>query len=163
MAADFENFCALTRPRLVGALALHCGDRGVAEEIAQETLLRTWQRWDEVSTAAPRAWAYRVAFNLANSWHRRRMVEFRARRRNRSLASAEPDHAQAIAVRAAVAHLPPRRRTALLLRYYLDLSVNETAGVMQCSPGTVKALCAQAAASLQRHPSLVDVQGADSA
>jgi RNA polymerase sigma-70 factor (ECF subfamily) len=67
-------------PRLVGALALHCGDRGTAEELAQEALARAWQRWTQVQQMQnPSAWIYRVAFNLATSWFRRRAAETRAR------------------------------------------------------------------------------------
>jgi RNA polymerase sigma factor (sigma-70 family) len=69
-----------------------------------------------------------------------------------------PDHAQAVAVRQAVAALPPRRRAALVLRYYLDLSVADTAEVMGCSQGAVKALSAQAVTKLRAHPLLTDVE-----
>jgi RNA polymerase sigma factor (sigma-70 family) len=118
----FAGFCARVRPRLVGALALHCGDRGAAEELAQEALARAWERWAQVRQMQnPSAWTYRVAFNLATSRFRRRAAESRARQRSMPVAPALPDHAQAVAVRAAVAALPPRRRTALVLRYYLDL------------------------------------------
>jgi RNA polymerase sigma factor (sigma-70 family) len=157
----FSGLCARVRPRLVGALALHCGDRGVAEELAQEALARAWERWAVVQQARdPAAWCYRVAFNLAASWFRRRAAEARARQRSLPAAPALPDHAKALAVRRAVAALPPRRRTALLLRYYLDLSVADTAEVMGCRPGTVKALCAQAGAALRDHPLLADVEDA---
>jgi RNA polymerase sigma-70 factor (sigma-E family) len=156
----FAGFCALVRPSLVGALALHCGDRGVAEELAQEALARTWERWTKVRRMPnPSAWTYRVAFNLATSWFRRRAAETRARQRDQPVAQTLPDHAQAVAVRAAIAALPPRRRTAMVLRYYLDLSVADTAEVMSCSPGTVKALCAQATAVLRTHPLLTEVEG----
>jgi RNA polymerase sigma-70 factor (sigma-E family) len=156
----FAGFCARVRPNLVGALALHCGDRGVAEEVAQDALARTWERWTKVQRMPnPTAWTYRVAFNLATSWFRRRAAETRARQRDQPVEPAPRDHAQAVAVRAAVAALPPRRRTAVVLRYYLDLSVADTAEVMGCSPGTVKALCAQATATLRSHPLLTEVEG----
>jgi RNA polymerase sigma-70 factor (sigma-E family) len=148
------------RPNLVGALALHCGDRGLAEEVAQDALARTWERWTNVQRMSnPTAWTYRVAFNLATSWFRRRAAETRARQRDQPVQPAYPDHAQAIAVRAAIAALPPRRRTAVVLRYYLDLSVADTAEVMGCSSGTVKALCTQATATLRTHSLLTEVEG----
>lgn len=158
-ATSFEDFCVAARPRLVGALALHCGDRGTAEELAQEALIRTWQRWDEVEMMSqPAAWTYRVAFNLSASWYRRRSAERRARRRRGDPDRTEPDHDQALVVRSAVASLPPRRRMALVLRYYLDLSVAETAAVMRCREGTVKALCAQAVASLRTLPAFAHAE-----
>lgn len=155
----FERFCAEVRPRLVGALALHCGDRLVAEELAQDALVRAWERWPQVRAARdPAAWTYRVAFNLSASAFRRRGAERRARDRTREADPAIADHAQAVAVRVAVAQLSPRRRTALLLRHYLDLPIAEVAVAMSCSPGTVKALCAQAAAILREDPRLADVE-----
>jgi RNA polymerase sigma-70 factor (sigma-E family) len=157
--STFTVFCGRVRPRLVGALALHCGDRGTAEELAQEALARVWERWTQVQQMQnPSAWTYRVAFNLATSWFRRRAAETRARERSVPVSPPMPDHAQAVAVRQAVAALPPRRRAALVLRYYLDLSVADTAEVMGCSQGAVKALCAQAATTLRAHPLLTEVE-----
>lgn len=46
-------------------------------------------------------------------------------------------------VRAAVAALPPRQRTAVVLRHLADLPVREVAGVLGCAEGTVKALTSQ--------------------
>ena len=45
--------------------------------------------------------------------------------------------------------LPPRRRAAAVLRYYCDLSVEETAEVLECSPGTVKSQTARGLDSLR--------------
>lgn len=148
---EFREFCAQVRPDLLGALALHCGDRGLAEDLTQEALARAWERWPQVREArSSRAWTYRVAFNLSASRFRRKAAERRARRRAGPTAEAiEEDRATGMAVRAAVADLPARRRTALVLRYYLQLSVTETATAMGCAEGTVKALCAQAIASLR--------------
>ena len=39
--------------------------------------------------------------------------------------------------------LPPRRRAAVVLRYYCDLSVEETAEILECAPGTVKSQTAR--------------------
>jgi len=58
--ADVVSFCRRVYPSLLGGLTLHCRDRGIAEEIAQETLVRVWERWSIVRTAAaPEAWAWR--------------------------------------------------------------------------------------------------------
>jgi RNA polymerase sigma-70 factor (sigma-E family) len=143
-------FCRELHPRLVGALALHCGDRDVAAELAQETLARVWEKWSTVERhEAPEAWAFRVAFNLAASRYRRRAAERRAHGRLGAPEVHEPDADDALAVRAAVASLPPRQRAALVLRYFADLSVERTAEVLGCRPGTVKSLTSQAIASLR--------------
>lgn len=54
-----------------------------------------------------------------------------------------------IAVRRAVAELPRRQKTALVLRYYAELSVVDTAEVMSCRPGTVKSLTHRAIDNLR--------------
>jgi RNA polymerase sigma factor (sigma-70 family) len=144
-------FCQREWPRLVGSLSLFTGDGDLAQELAQETLARVCRDWRKVSNLdAPGAWAHRVALNLARSHFRHRAV---ARRYGGRLESSvqidEPDTATAIAVRHAVARLPVRQRTALVLRYFADLSVAETAETMRCPEGTVKTLTRQAILALR--------------
>jgi RNA polymerase sigma-70 factor (sigma-E family) len=147
---DASTFCRELHPRLVGALALHCGDRDVAHELAQETLARVWERWPSVKDKdSPEAWAFRVGFNLASSRFRRRAAERRANARAAMVDDEPADVTDALAVRAAVAGLPPRQRAAVVLRYFADLSVDQTAAVLGCAPGTVKSLTSQAIASLR--------------
>jgi RNA polymerase sigma-70 factor (ECF subfamily) len=148
--SDASDFCRELHPRLVGALALHCGDRDVAQELAQETFARVWERWSSVRTMdSPEAWAFRVGFNLAASRFRRAAAERRARARFGPPAEHVPDTADALAVRAAVGALPPRQRAAIVLRYFADLPVAQAAEVLGCAPGTVKSLTSQAIATLR--------------
>lgn len=134
-----EQFCERIGPRLVGSLALFCGDRMLAEEFAQEALTRAIERWTRVSMmASPEAWTYRTAFNLARSSFRRSAVARRARGPACGVVSL-PDSAESIALRDAVVALPHRQRAVIVARFYLDLDVAETARVLGCRPGTVKA------------------------
>ena len=144
-----ERFCADVGPRLVGSLTLYCGDRLLAEELAQEALARAIERWVRVGRmAAPEAWVYRTAFNLARSSFRRAAAERRARTRLPH-AAAMPDATDAIAVRDAVQALPPRQRQVIIARYYLGLDVAETARVLGCRDGTVKAHTFKAMSNLR--------------
>lgn len=153
------DFCRAEHPRLVGAMSLYTGDVALAEELAQEALARACRQWSQVSAmAAPGAWVHRIAINLANSHFRRALLERRARQH---LAAAErratePDATSALAVRTAVAALPRRQRTAVVLRYFLDLPVKDVADVMGCRDGTVRALTSQAITTL-RNSHLLDV------
>ena len=161
--ADAEAFCIRVRPWLVGSLSLYCGDADVAEELAQDTLARVWDRWGAVATmASPEAWTYRVALNLANSHYRRRAAERRANARQECIRLDAPDAdaADALAVRQAVSLLPKRQRAALVLRYYADLPVTETATLLGCAPGTVKALTHQAIAALRASVGTFELQEA---
>jgi RNA polymerase sigma-70 factor (sigma-E family) len=160
LPADLASFCEEQHPRLVGALSLYCGDPDVGEELAQDAIAYAIRDWKKVRAKdSPAAWLYRVALNLAHSYFRRKRAERRATERLRSLsARGEPgdDQATAHSVRAAVAALPRRQRQALVLRYFLDLSVVQVAHLMDCSEGTVKALTHHAIANL-RHGGCVDL------
>ncbi|HVE47935.1 MAG TPA: sigma-70 family RNA polymerase sigma factor [Acidimicrobiales bacterium] len=150
---DAEEFCNRMRLRLVGALVLMCGDRGVAEQLAQDTLVRVWERWGHVSQMeSPEGWMFRTGFNLAASWRRRRQAEWRANRRASAatLVQREPDLADVEAVRRSVASLPTRQRAVIVARFYLGYDVAGAASLLGCSPGTVKAATHQALANLRR-------------
>jgi RNA polymerase sigma factor (sigma-70 family) len=143
-----DDFCRRQYGRLVGMLGLYCGDRDTAEDLAQEALARLCRHWDELPTERDaERWLTRVAFNLAKSslrtrLTRRRVVEQHGRELTRDGGSADP--ANAVAVRAAVAGLPERERRVLILRYFADLPVAQTAVLMRCPEGTVKTLTRQA-------------------
>jgi RNA polymerase sigma-70 factor (sigma-E family) len=152
VTTECERFIAELHPRLVGGLTLQCGDRALAEELAQETLVRVWDRWAVVASAdSPEAWAWRVALNLSASWFRRRGAERRATGRLAVVPQREPssDAADRLAVREAVAALPARQRAVLVLRYFDDLGVSDAAAALGCAPGTVKSLTHKAIAGLR--------------
>ena len=150
---DLVAFCREQQGRLVGILTLYCGDKDVAEELAQEALVRACNNWRSLRRMPlPEAWVHRVAINLANSHFRRKLAERRARARAASralLVHRDPDPDTSVAVRRAVAGLPKRQRMALLLRYFADLPVAEVAHAMGCPEGTVKTLTHRAIASLR--------------
>lgn len=152
---ELEAFCQAAYSRLLGALILQCGDQAAAEELVQDTLVRVIDRWDQVSDMAyPMSWAHRVAYNLANSHFRRRAAERRAygrqsQRRDLDWTTVDPDSADAVAIRRAVARLPERQRCALTLRYYGDLPVDAVAEAMGITTGSVKVFTSRALAALR--------------
>jgi RNA polymerase sigma factor (sigma-70 family) len=150
---ELAEFCRVEYRRLVGLLSLYCRDRHVAEELAQDALVRVVSHWSTVRTLdAPSAWTYRVAINLANSHLRRRLAERRASRRlqARAMAAAtDPDTTTALAVRATVSGLPKRQRAVVVLRFFADLSVREVSQLLGMPEGTVKTLTASGLAALR--------------
>lgn len=126
-------------------LSLHTGDVETARDLSQETLVKVCVHWRKVrSLEVPQAWVTRVALNLATSHHRRSAV----RRRHTadtggdtSPTSVRDD--EGWMVRAAVASLPERQRTAVILRYFEDLPVDAVSDLMGVSPSAVKKLTAR--------------------
>lgn len=149
----FTAFCEREYPAIVGALSLWCGDRGLAEEVASEAFARAYRDWGRVQDLdAPGAWVRRVAINLATSTFRRRRAERRACRRLAGRAVPQPDEpegAQGVAVREALQQLREDHRTVLVLRYFLDLSIDEVAQTMRRSRTGVTTLTQRASAALR--------------
>lgn len=163
--AELDTFCAIEYPRLVRALDLYTGDRAIAEDLAQEALVRACQRWRRVRTLqSPGGWTYRVAVNLANSHLRRRRAEVRANRRSIDGGSAQTESlhqaADRLAVREALAALTPPQREVIVLRYYLGRSANEAAELMGMPASTVRSHTKRALDALRRDlgEELVDME-----
>jgi RNA polymerase sigma-70 factor (ECF subfamily) len=110
------------------------GDPAAAEDIAAETLIRTYVSWSRVRAFEYReAWVARVATNLAIKSSRQRATAH---------ASVVTDESDATATRLALvealARLPRRQREAVALRYLADLSIDDVASTLGVSAGTVK-------------------------
>lgn len=140
---ELVAFCEAEFPRLVGALGLLVDDVGVAEELAQEALLRVAERWERIRDfERPGGWVHHVAVNLARSRWRRQRAERRALRRAapgpRAADHHDPDVAVQVAVRHALAGLPQAQREVLVLRHLLGCTTSETARLLGTSPAAVK-------------------------
>ena len=149
---DFEAFCHGQNPRLIRMLTLYCGDAELARDLTQETLVRAWVHWRKVRRMdRPDLWTKRVALNLATSQFRRRRTERIVEGRLSTGAMLEQleEGSDRVAIRAALMRLSKRQRTAILLRYLEDLSVDQTADLMSCSAGTVKKLTARGLVGLR--------------
>ena len=148
----FDAFCLRAYPNLVAALTHRCGDAFLAEEFAQDALVTACRRWPDVSRLqSPEGWCYRVGANAAASWFRRRKAEQRAHERARGAAVsiAASDPTDELAVRAALATLTPPLRDAVILRYFLDLSVEETAEALGASPAAIRTRTHRAVSALR--------------
>lgn len=161
MHPDFERFCEDVWPRLVAALAHYTGDARLAEEFAQDALIRAGDRWARVGhMRSPAGWTFRVGANLAHSHFRRRAAERRALQRHGPPDESQPDPADALAVQRALQDLPDRQRQAVVLRYYLDLSPDEAGEVLGVSGQAVRNLTHRAIATL-RDTFIIDEETTD--
>lgn len=147
-AGGFEDWYRSAYPRLLASLALMTGDRSVAEDVAAEACSRCLQRWDEGRPPDdPSAWTYTVAVNLARrTWRRRRKEQdlLATVAPPSALVSAEPE----LELWRAVAALPDRARTAIVLRYLGGLAEADIGSIMGIAPGTVAATLSKARARL---------------
>jgi RNA polymerase sigma-70 factor, ECF subfamily len=157
----FESFYSSNYVPLVRTLWSYCGERGTAEEAAQEAFVRASRDWRRVSKMrSPTGWIYRVAMNEVNGKYRRRAAFWRAATRHGSVERQEPDDvAGRVGLQQALQRLPARQRAALTLHYFADLSVQETAEVLETRPGTVKSLLSRGRTALA--PQLDDAKESD--
>jgi len=128
------------RPVVALAYALSGSTSGV-EDLAQEAFLVAYREWDRVGRYDdPGAWVRRVVANRSVSVWRRRVAELKALSRlvgrNRT-APTEMESANE-QVWKAVRRLPRRQAQVVALRYLEDRPVDEIAGILECSAGTVK-------------------------
>jgi RNA polymerase sigma-70 factor (ECF subfamily) len=132
-------------------LSLWCNDSYVAQELAEETLARVCRDWAKVQRLDhPEAWTRRVALNLAFSSFRRRKAERRALSLSeRVQQSNQSDSAADVELRSLIATLPKRQRTAVVLRYYSDLTYAEIGSVMEIPESTAKSLVARSVKRLR--------------
>ena len=127
-------------------------DWGEAEELAQDAMARTFAAWSRVGPRQRAAYARKVLLNRHRSLLRRAVVE--ARHALTSRPQAEPRHepdfsGDDLLLWQALRQLPARQRTAIVLRYYLDLSEAEVARQLGVPAGTVKSLVHRGLARLR--------------
>ncbi len=150
---DFESFVRRCSGSLFRTALLLSADHSDAEDLLQLALLRTCRRWKS-ARESPEAYARRVLVNLCHDSHRQ------ARRRvgeepldRADLLAAPSDAVDAVlgrnAVVMALRQLPSRQREVVVLRFYLDLSIAQTADAIGASEGTVKSYTARAITRLR--------------
>src|SRR6476469_6418643 len=149
--AEFSEFVHASWPSLYRTAYLLLGDRGLAEDPVQTALAKTYAAWSRVRTveAAP-GYARTTLVNTAASWFRRK--SWRNEHPTESLpeTSYEHDASARPTVLDALRALPPRQRAVIVLRFYEDLSVADTATALGCSEGTVKSQTSKALDTLRR-------------
>ena len=150
---EFSEYFAARVHALRNTAYLLCGDWHRAEDITQLAMLRLYVAWPRLARRdALDAYARRVVVRTFLAENRR------SRWRSEQLTDAPPDtvsttdsdNAERLLVTHALAGVPPRQRAVLVLRYWNDLSVDEVAGALRCSTGTVKSQAARGLATLRQ-------------
>jgi len=145
----FDTFVASSSDRLLRTAYLLCGDRGHAEDLVQTALMRTARQWRRARDF-PEAYARRTVVNLAKDRWRQRSRRPAEAPLEMDLPGPEADTlGERDALLRAAQRLPAGQRAVLVLRYFDDLSVGETAAALGCSAGTVKSQTARALGNLR--------------
>ncbi len=148
MRHGFDELYAAHFTSVATQLYAYFGDREEAQDVAQEAFCRALARWRDVSSYDdPVAWVRRVAWNLATSNVRRLRVATAFRRRYREVAAPAPSPDR-VALFGALRTLPARQRQAVVLHYLADRPIDDIAGSMRVSVGTVKSWLHRARAAL---------------
>ena len=156
VVVDFEAYVAERRPALLRWARAVAGEAHAAEDLLQDSLVRVLPRWESIREGgAADAYVRRTITRQYISWQRR------AWRRDEVASAWLPEPAgthddalidpdDAGLVWELVLTLPARQRATVVLRFYEQLSVAETAEVLGCSTGTVKSNTSRGLAALRR-------------
>jgi RNA polymerase sigma-70 factor (sigma-E family) len=150
----FEEFAATRMPAVLKFAAVLAGDRVIAEDLAQEVLIRAYSRWDKIGCLdRPEFYVRKMILNEFLSWRRRSLRQVLPGGAADEPAGTAPDHALVYAERQALlaelGKLPRRQRAVLVLRYYEDRDDAEIAELLGCTPGTVRGYASRALAALR--------------
>jgi RNA polymerase sigma-70 factor (sigma-E family) len=158
-----EGVTVLYEAHAVGLIRLGfvmLGDRGRAEDVVQDAFIGLYRNWDRLDDQG-NALTY-VRSSVINGCRAALRTQIRGERRDRAAAARDgrppfdsteaavllsEEHQEVVA---AVRKLAHRQREALMLRYYLGLSTDETARVMGVSTGTVKSAISRAISAVAR-------------
>jgi len=148
---EFRRFVAARMDMLRGLAYLTCGDWQVAEDAVSTSLAKLYVRWGKVSS--PERYASRmvvraVVDEVRRPWRR----EWSAGHTLPEVIAPDVSDGitEAMRVRHALRQVPAGQRAVLVLRFYADFSVDETAEVLGRSPGTITSQTMRGLATLRR-------------
>jgi RNA polymerase sigma-70 factor (sigma-E family) len=159
---SFESFVRAHARSLFGTAYLLCGDVGSAEDLVQEALARSFDRWDVVAAArSPVGYVRRILVN--------RFIDTTRGPRGRVMVVGEvpdtaggADLADAVvakdAVRRLLATLEDRQRAVLVLKYLYDWPDDQIADAISCRIATVRSLSRRALLRLRSSIALTDAE-----
>jgi RNA polymerase sigma-70 factor (sigma-E family) len=148
----FSEFAAAVAPRLFRSALLMCGDWHLAEDLVQTTLGKLYVAWPRVERAdAPEAYARGTLTKTFLSYKRVRRNAETPTMDVGDLAHVVPgaDAGARLELFAALRTLEPVDRAIVVLRYWEDRSVTETARDVKMSEGAVRTRASRALARLR--------------
>ncbi|MFD5749127.1 SigE family RNA polymerase sigma factor [Streptomyces sp. NPDC127033] len=147
----FDEFARSRQAQLRRTAYLLCGDWHLSEDLVQHTLAKLYAVWRRVSrTESPDAYARTVLYRTFVDETRRRRWWERPSAREYDVVAPAHDPDLRVTLLAALRQVPPRSRAVLVLRFWEDRSVEETAAALGCGTGTVKSQTSRGLAALRR-------------
>ena len=148
--SDFREFFEAEYRRLAKALFLIVGDPLEADELAQEALVRVFERWDRVHLMdSPVGYLYRTALNL----NRSRLRRLASRARHALSPSSEPDPLAGVEardeVRRLLAALPRGQREAVVLVEWLGICAEQAGVILGIDASTARVQLSRARRALR--------------
>ncbi|WP_037683294.1 SigE family RNA polymerase sigma factor [Streptomyces griseus] len=150
-ADEYAEFAAARAGHLYrSACLLTAGDTYLAEDLVQETLGRLYVRWGRVSRVGnPAGYAQTVLTRTFLAHQRRRSSKERATDVLPERVGADRDASLRLTLLQALARLPAKDRAVVVLRYWEDRSIEETADAMNASSAAVRTRCVRALGRLR--------------
>jgi RNA polymerase sigma-70 factor (sigma-E family) len=151
--ATFAEYVSARSAALHRAAYLMVGDVGLAQDLVQEALIKTYTAWPRLHDPAnAEAYTRKAITTTAITWFRRKAWSAE-RPADRPPDTATPGHADVVDAQTwlwqCLRQLPVRQRVAIVLRYYEDLTEAQTAEAMGCALGTVKSTVSAGMAKLR--------------
>ncbi|WP_034267565.1 SigE family RNA polymerase sigma factor [Actinospica robiniae] len=156
MDEDFAAFARERQQQLYRTAYLLCGNRDRAQDLVQSTLVALLKSWNRVRDADnPDGYVHTALVRTFLSERRRlrREAEIHTLASSRSAAHHAPAHDATTDLRLtilqALRQLPPKPRAMVILRYWEDLTIEQTAAALGCSEGNVKSQCSRSLEKLR--------------
>jgi RNA polymerase sigma-70 factor (sigma-E family) len=150
-ARAFEVYMNAIRSRLHRDAYRLCGDWHEAEDLVQMTLYKVYRRWEHLSARdLLGGYTNQALLRTYISEHRRQRWTYEVSQADlpEQWVEAAPNHDH-VELLIAISHLGPRQRAVITLRFWHDLSVEQVAVLLGCTPGNVTSQTHRALARLR--------------
>lgn len=153
-AADDAEYVEYVRARMGQfrrVAFLMCGDWDRGDDVVQRVLTELYRKWhrlrraDSVDAVVRTMLCRRLVDERRLGWGR-----VRTGAPVPDVPAPESDPVERLTLVVALRSLPPRQRAVLVLRYFQDLTVEDTAAALGCAPGTVKSQASKGLTALRR-------------
>ncbi|MFD0639273.1 SigE family RNA polymerase sigma factor [Catenulispora yoronensis] len=140
---EFREFAVASQSHLRRSAYLLCGDWHFAEDLVQIAFDRIYRHWHRVRAADnPHAYASRVVFRCYLDSRKKHLDMVPVAHLPEPAARGDSTDTR-LTVLEALARLPPRTRAVVVLRYWEDMSVEQTAEILDLAPGSVKSMASR--------------------